>query len=187
MLKQIFLDLLFGAGAHPGEPGVASCLLEVFTGRLAGPVAEVLGSGSDKSVSKLGPPSLTQPLLDPGQHTALLFLDVVVHRLDQLIKGRGEFGRLRVHRCHLFKHVLSLGVLTLAVRHFVSLACLVLGNWIDFSLLGSRMRNEQGAQHGEVQAPRGRLLLQQVKQALDLAMVILDQLDNICSGHVPSP
>jgi hypothetical protein len=69
------------------------------------------------------------------------------------------------------------------VLDFVSLSGLILGNRVDLSLLGSGMRNEQGTQHREVQPSRCRLLLQQIKQALDLAMVILDQLDDIGSGH----
>jgi hypothetical protein len=59
--------------------------------------------------------------------------------------------------------VLSLGVLALAVRDLVSLAGLVFGNRVDLGLLGSRMRNEQGTEHREVQTPRCRLILQQVK------------------------
>jgi hypothetical protein len=71
------------------------------------------------------------------------------------------------------------------VFDLVGLASFILRNRIDLGLLGSRVRNQQSTQHGKVQPPCCWLFLQQIKQPLDLAMVTLDQLDNIGSSHVP--
>jgi hypothetical protein len=185
MLQEILLDLLLGAGAGTAKPSINGLLLQILTLRLPGTITEVLSPGCEKCPSKLSAPCLTQSLLHPGQHTTLLFLDVMVDRFDQLIEGRFKFGRLRVHRCHLFEHLLSLSILSLAVGDLVGLSCLVLGNRVNLDLFGSRVGDQEGTQDREVQTPSCRLMLQQVEQPLDLAVIILDQLDNICSRHGP--
>ena len=114
MLQQIFLELLLRAGARPAESGVPGRLLEIFTGCLAGPVPEMLGPSSNERGSQLSSPSFTKPLLHTGQHPALLFLDVVADRLDQLVKGRRELGRLGVQCRHLLEHVFGLCMFALA-------------------------------------------------------------------------
>ena len=76
-------------------------------------------------------------------------------------------------------------MLALAVRDLLGLTGLVLGNWIYLRLLGARMRNQQGAQDGKVEASDCWVLLHQIEQALHLAMVILDQLDDVCRHASP--
>jgi hypothetical protein len=71
------------------------------------------------------------------------------------------------------------------VGDLVGLSCLVLGNRVNFDLFGSRVGDQEGTRDREVQTPSCRLMLQQVEQPLDLAVIILDQLDNICSRHGP--
>jgi hypothetical protein len=81
MLQEIFLDLLLGAGAGTAKPSINGLLLQILTLRLPGTITEVLSPGCEKCPSKLSAPCLTQSLLHPGQHTTLLFLDVMVDRL----------------------------------------------------------------------------------------------------------
>jgi len=68
--------------------------------------------------------------LHTGKYFALLFLDMMVDRLDQFIERCREFGGVWIHRGHLFEHVLGLGVLSLAMGDLLGLSSLVLGDGI---------------------------------------------------------
>ncbi len=70
-------------------------------------------------------------------------------------------------------------VLLLAVLDLVALAGRLLGDRVDLGLLGPAVGDEQPAEHRGEQWPFLRVVLQLVEQALHLAVVLHDQVDDV--------
>ncbi len=104
-------------------------------------------------LSELDQPLGAQLLAKAGKNGRLLLLDVVLHRVDELLECASNPASPGVHAGQLLEHLLGLDVLGLAVLDLLGLACLVASGRVDLGLLSPAVRDEQ---RGDGRQDQGR-------------------------------
>ena len=93
---QLLLQFVLGQAGRPCDVGVACLLRELVPGDVARLFTEVLFATGNEGLAQLGTALVRQIRAHPGQDLGLLLLDMVGHRVDEVLQGLVELGRRRI-------------------------------------------------------------------------------------------